>query len=221
MTQQTGDIRIGLSGWLYPRWRGVFYPKGLRHKDELSYAAQQVDTIEINGTFYALQRPELFTAWREAVPEGFVFAVKGGRFITHIRRLNGVESALANFFASGVLALHDRLGPFLWQLPPRLAFDEERLDRFLSLLPRDTDAAAELARHHDHRVASRSQTFAHLRHKLRHAIEVRHPSFLDPSFIRLLRRQNVALVFSLRRGCDGRFCLCPAAWRRGIVYQRL
>jgi uncharacterized protein YecE (DUF72 family) len=196
MTHQTGDIRIGLSGWLYPRWRGVFYPKGLRQKDELSHAAQQVDTIEINGTFYSLQRPELFAAWREAVPDGFVFAVKGGRFITHIKRLSGVESALANFFASGVLALHDKLGPFLWQLPPQLAFDEERLGRFLSLLPRDTETAAELARHHDQRVAGRSQTFAHLHHKLRHAIEVRHESFLAPSFIRLLRRQNVALVFS-------------------------
>jgi uncharacterized protein YecE (DUF72 family) len=196
MRNPSGHIRIGLSGWLYPGWRGVFYPKGLRHKDELSYAAQQVDTIEINGTFYSLQRPELFAAWREAVPDGFVFAVKGGRFITHIKRLNGVESALANFFASGVLALHDKLGPFLWQLPPQLAFDEERLDRFLSWLPRDTEAAAELAQHHDHRVAGRSQTFVHLHGKLRHAIEVRHPSFLDPSFIRLLRRQNVALVFS-------------------------
>jgi len=196
MTQQTGDIRIGLSGWLYPGWRGAFYPKGLRHKDELSFASHAVDTIEINGTFYSLQRPEHFAAWRDATPDGFVFAVKGGRFITHIKRLEGVESALANFFASGVLALHDKLGPFLWQLPPQLAFDEERLDRFLSLLPRDTETAAELAQHHDQRITSRSQTFAHMHRKLRHAIEVRHKSFLDPSFIRLLRRQNVALVFS-------------------------
>jgi uncharacterized protein YecE (DUF72 family) len=196
MASETGHIRIGLSGWLYPGWRGVFYPKGLRHKDELSYASRHVDTIEINGTFYSLQRPELFATWREATPEGFVFAVKGGRFITHMKRLKGVEPALANFFASGVLALHEKLGPFLWQLPPRFAFDEGRVEEFLSLLPRNTEAAAELARHHDHRVAGRALTFAHLRQTLRHAIEIRHPSFLDASFIRLLRRQNVALVFA-------------------------
>jgi uncharacterized protein YecE (DUF72 family) len=196
MQGEIRHIRIGLSGWLYPGWRGVFYPKGLRHKDELSYASRLVDTVEINGTFYSLQRPESFAAWREATPANFVFAVKGSRFITHMKRLKGVESALANFFASGVLALHDKLGPFLWQLPPQLAFDEERLDAFLSLLPRDTDTAAELARHHDRRVAGRSRTFSHLHQVLRHAIEVRHPSFLDPSFIRLLRRQNVALAFS-------------------------
>jgi uncharacterized protein YecE (DUF72 family) len=196
MAEKTGHIRIGLSGWLYPGWRAVFYPKGLRHKDELAYASGHVDTIEINGTFYSLQRPELFARWRDATPDGFVFAVKGGRFITHMKRLAGIETALANFFASGVLALREKLGPFLWQLPPDFPFDEDRLDSFLSLLPRDSEAAAELAQRHDHRVAGRSQTFAHFHHKLRHAIEVRDRGFLDPAFIRLLRRQNVGLVFS-------------------------
>ncbi|HWD58158.1 MAG TPA: DUF72 domain-containing protein [Stellaceae bacterium] len=196
MASACGHIRIGLSGWLYPGWRGVFYPKGLRHRDELAYASRRVDTIEINGTFYSLQRPELFAAWRDTTPDDFIFAVKGGRFITHMKRLKDVDSALANFFASGVLALHEKLGPILWQLPPRFAFDEERLDGFLSLLPHDVDAAAELARHHDHRVAGRSLTFSHLHQKLRHAIEIRHTSFIDPAFIRLLRRHNVALVFS-------------------------
>jgi len=191
-----GHIRVGLSGWLYPGWRGVFYPKGLRQKDELAYASQRVDTIEINGTFYSLQRPELFAAWRDAAPEGFVFAVKGGRFITHMKRLRDIDTALANFFASGVLALREKLGPFLWQLPRDFAFDEARIDAFLSLLPRDGEAAAALAHRHDHRVEGRSQTFAHIHRKLRHALEIRHPSFLDPGFIRLLRRQNVALVFS-------------------------
>jgi uncharacterized protein YecE (DUF72 family) len=194
--RERGDIRIGLSGWLYPGWRGVFYPKGLRQKEELAYASRHVDTIEINGTFYSLQRPELFAAWRDATPEGFVFAVKGGRFITHMKRLRGVEVALANFFASGVLALHEKLGPFLWQLPPHFAFDEKRLDTFLSLLPRDSEAAAALARGHDQRLAGRSLTFAHLGQTLRHAVEIRDASFIDPAFIRLLRRQNVALVFS-------------------------
>ncbi|HWB49905.1 MAG TPA: DUF72 domain-containing protein [Stellaceae bacterium] len=196
MTMLLGHIRVGLSGWLYPGWRGVFYPKGLRQKDELAYASRHVDTIEINGTFYSLQRPELFAAWREATAEGFVFAVKGGRFITHMKRLRDVDAALANFFASGMLALRDKLGPFLWQLPRDFAFDEERIEAFLSRLPRDSEAAAALAKRHDDRVAGRALTFAHIHHKLRHALEIRHPSFLDPGFIRLLRRQNVALVFS-------------------------
>jgi uncharacterized protein YecE (DUF72 family) len=194
--QERGHIRIGLSGWLYPGWRGVFYPKGLRQKDELDYVSRQFDTLEINGTFYSLKRPEDFVRWRDAAPEGFVFAVKGGRFITHMKRLRRVEGALANFFASGVLALHEKLGPFLWQLPPNFAFDEERLDTFLSLLPRDTEAAAALARGHDQRLSGRSLTFTHLGQTLRHAVEIRDASFLDPAFIRLLRRQNVALVFS-------------------------
>ena len=196
MTGKTGHIRIGLSGWKYPGWRGKFYPSGLRQRDELAYASRLFDTIEINGTFYSLQRPELFTAWRDATPEGFVFAVKGSRFITHMLKLRGVEAALANFFASGVLALAGKLGPFLWQLPARFAFDAERIGAFLSLLPRDTEAAAELARRHDQRVAGRALTQTDARRPLRHAIEIRHPSFLDPAFIRLLRRQDVALVFA-------------------------
>jgi uncharacterized protein YecE (DUF72 family) len=196
MIGKSGHVRVGLSGWLYPGWRGVFYPKGLRQKDELAYASRRADTIEINGTFYSLQRPELFAVWRDATPEGFVFAVKGGRFITHMKQLRDVDTALANFFASGVLALREKLGPFLWQLPRDFTFDEERIEAFLSLLPRDSDAASALAHRHDHRVAGRAQTFAHIHHKLRHALEIRHPSFLDPTFIRLLRRQNVALVFS-------------------------
>jgi uncharacterized protein YecE (DUF72 family) len=196
MTQRSGHIRIGLSGWKYPGWRGRFYPKGLRQKDELAYAARHVDTIEINGTFYSLQRPELFAAWRNAVPEDFVFAVKGSRFITHMKKLRGIETALANFFASGLLALGPKLGPFLWQLPERFVYDETRLDGFLSALPRDTEAAAELARRHDHRVAGRALTQTDTRRPIRHAIEIRHVSFLDPGFVALLRRHGIALVFA-------------------------
>jgi uncharacterized protein YecE (DUF72 family) len=196
MTGKTGHIRIGLSGWRYAGWRGVFYPDSLRQRDELAYASRRVDTIEINCTFYSLQRPEWFAAWRDATPDGFVFSVKGSQFITHLKQLRDVESALANFFASGVLALREKLGPFLWQLPPRMRFDEERMGRFLSLLPRDSDAAAELAGRHDHRVAGRALTETDRRRRLRHAVEVRHRSFLDAAFIRLLRRQNVALVFA-------------------------
>jgi uncharacterized protein YecE (DUF72 family) len=195
-SRQIGDVRVGISGWNYRSWRGGFYPTGLRQRDELAYAAGLLDTIEINGTFYSLQRPQSFASWREATPDGFVFAVKGSRFITHLKQLREIEIPLANFFASGVLALRDKLGPFLWQFSPRFRFDAERLDRFLSLLPRDGEAAAALARGHDHRVAGRAITESPRELRLRHAIEIRHPSFLDPEFVQLLRRHNVALVFA-------------------------
>jgi uncharacterized protein YecE (DUF72 family) len=216
MPRESGHIRIGLSGWLYPGWRGVFYPKGLRHKDELAFAAERFDTIELNGTFYSLKRPENFARWRDGTPGDFVFAVKGGRFITHMKKLRDVETALANFFASGVLALHQKLGPFLWQLPPQFAFDEERIDHFLSLLPRDTQAAAELAGHHDHRLAGRALIETDCRRELRHAVEIRDPSFLDPAFIRTLRRHGVALVFS-----DGAGFPYAEDVTAGFIYVRL
>ncbi len=196
MRSAAGHIRVGLSGWNYAGWRGKFYPHGLRHKDELAYAAERFNTIEINGTFYSLKRPENFAQWRDAVAGDFVFAIKGSRFITHMKRLRDVETPLANFFASGVLGLREKLGPFLWQLSPRLGFEPERMERFLSLLPRDTKAAAELAAHHDHRVAGHALTETESKSVLHHAIEIRHPSFLDPSFIRLLRRHGIALVIS-------------------------
>src|SRR3954465_8180705 len=147
-----GIVRIGISGWTYTPWRGVFYPKGLTQKSELAYASRTFNSIEINGTFYSLQRPSSFQAWYEQTPDDFVFSVKGGRFITHMKKLVGVETALANFFASGVLALREKLGPILWQLPPMLSFSEERLANFFDLLPRDTREAAKLASRHDDRL---------------------------------------------------------------------
>src|SRR4051794_30264106 len=108
-------LRIGISGWTYGPWRGTFYPKGLRQKGELEYASRAVNSIEINGSFYSLQRPSSYRLWREETPEGFLFSVKGGRFITHMKKLRDVEAPLANFFASGVLALGEKLGPILWQ----------------------------------------------------------------------------------------------------------
>src|SRR5215208_2436364 len=116
----TGVVRIGISGWRYVPWRGVFYPRGLPQHSELAYAAERMTSIEINGSFYSLQRPENYARWRDATPDDFVFAVKGGRFITHMKKLAGVEAPLANFFASGVFALGDKLGPILWQLPRNL-----------------------------------------------------------------------------------------------------
>lgn len=191
-----GQVRIGISGWTYGGWRRTFYPGELRHSDELAYASRQVDTIEINGTHYSLQRPQAFARWYDETPEGFIFAVKGSRYITHLKQLHDIETPLANFFASGVLRLEEKLGPFLWQFSPRFRFDAERLDHFLSLLPRDTEAAAALAKHHDRRVAGRAWTTTGRRRALRHAMEIRHQSFLDPAFIALLRRQHVALVFA-------------------------
>jgi uncharacterized protein YecE (DUF72 family) len=189
-----GVVRIGISGWRYPPWRGVFFPKGLPQRRELEFASRQVATIEINGSFYSLQRPESFRAWRDATPEGFVFSVKGGRFITHLKRLKGVETALANFLASGVLCLGVKLGPILWQLPPGFAFDRALLNDFFSLLPRDAVAAARLARRHDGRVEGRAATEAESMQPIRHCLEVRHPSFETGEFIELLRERDIGLV---------------------------
>jgi uncharacterized protein YecE (DUF72 family) len=187
-------LRIGISGWTYAPWRGVFFPKKWPQKRELEFASREVNAIEINGTFYSLQRPESFAAWYNATPDDFVFAVKGGRFITHMKKLKAVEVPLANFFASGVLRLQEKLGPLLWQLPPNLGYDRDRLERFFHLLPRDTVAAAKLARQHDHRLEGRSWTEPGPQRPLRHALEVRHESFRNEDFIQLLREHDVALV---------------------------
>jgi uncharacterized protein YecE (DUF72 family) len=189
-----GETRIGISGWTYPPWRGRFYPKGWPQHRELEYASRQVSSIEINGSFYALQRPESYGAWYAASPGGFVFSIKGSRFITHMKRLKDVETPLANFFASGVLRLEEKLGPFLWQLPPSFRFDPERLGKFFNLLPRDTPAAAKLSKKHDERLHGRAWTKTDRTRPLRHAIEVRHSSFETREFIALLREHDIALV---------------------------
>lgn len=189
------SIRIGISGWRYPRWRGRFYPQELPQRRELAYASRCFDSIELNGSFYSLQRPASWRAWDEDTPSRFVFAIKGPRFITHTKRVRDCRQPLANFFASGLLALGPKLGPLLWQLPPTLRFDPDLLDEFLALLPRDTDAASALAHHRDRDLMrDRSVLAAGRNHRLRHALEVRHESFRDPAFIALLRRHGVALV---------------------------
>jgi uncharacterized protein YecE (DUF72 family) len=161
---------------------------------ELAYLSRRVNSVEINGSFYSLQRPESYRAWVAETPEDFVFAVKGGRFVTHFKQLRDVEAPLANFFASGVLALGPKLGPVLWQLPPRLRFDAGRVEEFLTMLPRTTGAAAELAGRHDERLEGRALTQTDADRPLRHALEVRHPSFCRAEFVELLRAQDVALV---------------------------
>ncbi|HEU4620168.1 MAG TPA: DUF72 domain-containing protein [Gammaproteobacteria bacterium] len=188
------QARIGISGWRYAEWRGKFYPEGLPQRKELAYAASLFDTIEINGSFYSLQRPESYARWYSEVPDGFLFAVKGSRYITHMLRLVRVETALANFLASGVFELEDKLGPFLWQLPPSMKFDRDRLAAFFDLLPRDGAEAAKLARRHDARVKGRARLAIDARRKLRHAVEVRHESFVHPEFVELLRERGIALV---------------------------
>ena len=145
-------VRIGISGWTYPRWRGTFYPRGLPQRQELRYAAERMNSVEINGSFYSLQRRSSFEMWAASVPEDFVFAVKGGRFITHMKKLSGIETPLANFFASGVLALDQKLGPILWQLPPNLGFNADRMEAFFAQLPHNAGSAAKIAAHHDQRI---------------------------------------------------------------------
>jgi uncharacterized protein YecE (DUF72 family) len=189
-----GSIYIGISGWRYEPWRGVFYPEGLAQHRELEYASRQLPTIEINGSFYSLQRPESYAAWYAATPPGFVFSVKGNRFITHILRLRDPEGPVANVIASGVFELHEKLGPFLWQFPPNFKYDPELMERFLSLLPHDTDAALARAKHYEPRMEGRTSLDAGPKRPMRHAVEVRHESFRDPGFIALLRKYKIALV---------------------------
>jgi uncharacterized protein YecE (DUF72 family) len=172
----------------------VFYPENLPQRSELAHIGRTFNAVEINGTFYSLQRPEYFEAWVNEVPADFLFAVKGSRFITHNKKLREVEVPLANFYAQGLLKLGAKLGPFLWQFPPMLRFDSERFASFFALLPRDTDAAARLARRHDHRLKGRAVLKPIAQTRLRHAVEIRHPSFVDPAFVKLLRKHDVALV---------------------------
>lgn len=189
-----GNIYIGISGWRYAPWRGVFYPADLIQKRELEFASRALPTIEINGSFYSLQRPQSYAAWYAATPPHFVFSVKGNRYITHILRLRDIEKPLANVFASGVFNLREKLGPFLWQFPPSFAFQSERVEHFLSLLPHDTATALEFARQREPRMKGRSRLAIDKNRPLRHAMEIRHESFIDESFVALLRKYQVALV---------------------------
>ena len=195
-------IAVGISGWTYQPWRGTFYPEGLPVRRQLAYVAERMTSVEVNGSFYGLLRPSSYARWLteiDPVATGdFVFAVKGSRFITHMRKLVEPTAALANFYASGVLALAERTGPFLWQLPATFRFDEAKIAAFLEALPRTAGEAAALAAHHDDRLAGdRALTTTTVpQMPLRHAFEVRHESFRDPAFTALLRRHGVALVLS-------------------------
>jgi uncharacterized protein YecE (DUF72 family) len=162
-------IRVGIGGWVFPPWRGVFYPPGLAQARELEHASRRVTAIEINGTFYGAQKPESFRRWHDATPDDFVFSVKAPRFATHRRDLAGAGPSIDRFVGGGVLELCDKLGPILWQFPPSTRFDESDFAAFLALLPHEVDGRA-----------------------LRHVVEVRHDSFVDARFVALLRRHRVA-----------------------------
>ncbi len=189
-----GRVRIGISGWKYKGWRGVFYPRDLPQKRELAYAAGIFPSIEINGTFYSLQRPESFAQWASETPDDFVFAVKGSRYLTHLLRLKKIARPLANFFGSGLLRLGPKLGSVLWQFPPNFRYDRGRMESFFQMLPRSLMAAAELARRHDKRISGRSWMRVDENHPIRHAVEIRNETFLTPDFIDLLRQYKIALV---------------------------
>jgi uncharacterized protein YecE (DUF72 family) len=189
-----GKTLIGISGWRYQPWRQVFYPADLAQHRELEFASRAFPSIEINGSFYSLQSPASYAAWREATPPGFVFSVKGPRYVTHIRRLREVQKPLANFFASGIFNLREKLGPLLWQFPPSLRFDEPLFEDFFALLPGNTQEALALARRRESRMHGRSVLRIDASRPLRHAVEIRHESFATPAFIALLRRHGIALV---------------------------
>jgi uncharacterized protein YecE (DUF72 family) len=191
---RAGQIRIGISGWRYKGWRGTFYPQNLAQRRELEFAAQHFDTIELNGSFYSLQRPQSFKQWHDETPDDFVFAVKGSRYLTHMLKLTNAEKPLANFFAQGVLRLGSKLGPILWQFPPQFAFNPEKLQSFFNLLPRTQSEAAALARGHDQRLKGRSWLEFEADLPIRHAIEIRHASCECTDFISLLRRNRIGLV---------------------------
>ena len=187
-------IHIGISGWRYAPWRGDFYPKGLTQKKELRFASRAVSSIEINGSFYSLQTPERYADWYADTPKGFVFSVKGPRYITHVRRLREVDGALANFFASGIFQLKEKLGPILWQFPPSFKFAPALFEAFLRQLPHDTEAALAIARDCEPRMEGRSYLSVDRKRRMRHAVEIRNASFVDPAFVELLRKYQVALV---------------------------
>ncbi|CAI9407008.1 DUF72 domain-containing protein [Nocardioides sp. T2.26MG-1] len=216
-----GEIRVGISGWTYAGWRGDFYPSGLPQRQELAYAAERMGSVEINGSFYSLQRPTSYASWREQTPDDFVFAVKGGRFVTHMLRLRDVETPLANFFASGLLALGPKLGPVLWQLPERLEYDPDVLAAFFGQLPRTIGELAALARRHDAKVPDeRALTTAPrglASRRVRHALEFRSPSFCTDEAFALLREHDVACVVA---DTAGRFPMAEAV-TSDLVYVRL
>jgi len=211
-----GQIRIGIAGWRYDEWRGTFYPEDVTQKRELEYASRQLNSIELNGTFYSTQRPQSFQAWSKDTPDDFVFSIKGSQFITHVRKIENVETALANFLAQGLLRLGKKLGPILWQFAPSFSIDLPLLENFFKLLPRTQKQAAAYARQRDEWMASRSWLEVEEDLPLHHAVEFRHKSFAVPEYVSLLRENNIALVVA-----DSVKWPCMMDVTADIVYCRL
>ena len=209
-----GTVRTGTAGWVFEPWRGTFFPEGLVQKKELAYASSLLGSIEINATFRANQKPDSFRKWAGETPEGFVFSIKGPQLVTHIKRLKNCEIELANFFASGVLALGAKLGPFVWQLPPNLSFDAAVLENFLALLPRTPEQCVELAKKSDARLKSEPYLGTDGVAPLRHAIEMRNASFDVPEVNALLERYNVARVIADTPDNPGRTLTADFAYCR-------
>jgi uncharacterized protein YecE (DUF72 family) len=189
-------IRIGISGWTYEPWRGAFYPEGLKQKRELEYASRKLNSIELNGSFYSLQSPTSYRKWFDETPDDFVFSVKGGQFVTHIKRLRDVRIPIANFFASGVFGLNQKLGPIFWQFPPNFQFDQNLFDEFFAILPHSTKAALKLAGEHQMKATKKVLLEIDQDRPMRHAVEVRHQSFDTGDFIALARQHDIAVVIA-------------------------
>jgi len=194
MGSRCGRAIVGISGYDYKGWRGRFYPAELPARKWLEYASRRFDSIELNGTFYSLKSPAVFERWVAEVADDFLFAIKGGRFITHNLKLRNVEASLGNFFASGVLLLGEKTGPLLWQLPGTYRFEADRLDGFMRQLPRDARGGEAVARRHDHRLRRGSWVERVANVEYRHAFEVRHPTYFCSEFFDLLRAHRCAFV---------------------------
>jgi uncharacterized protein YecE (DUF72 family) len=192
-TEAGGPIHVGVGGWTYEPWRGTFYPAGLPKTRELEYAGEHLTAIEINGTFYRAQGPKSFAKWRDATPEGFVFAVKGHRAVVNKKKLAEAGETLAWFFGTGMAELGDKLGPVLWQLAPFKRFDADDIAAFMEMLPKTVEGLP-----------------------VRHAIEVRHKSFADSAFVALARKHKVAIVYA-----DSNDYPAIADDTAGFVYARL
>ena len=217
MAPRKGRAWIGISGYDYKPWRGRFYPEALPARRWLEYASRQFDSIELNGTFYSLKSPGVFRRWVEEVPPGFLFAVKGGRFLTHNLKLRNAERSLGNFYASGVLALGEKTGPFLWQLPATYRFDAERMSGFMKILPRSAREAEAVARLHDERLRRGALVDAEVDVPYRHCFEVRHESYFHDEFYAVLREHDCGFVVA---DTAGKFP-CAEEVTASFVYVRL
>ena len=211
------QLRIGISGYDYKPWRGSFYPLELPARRWLEYASRIFTTIELNGTFYSLKSPAVFSRWISETPDDFLFAIKGSRFITHNLKLRNCETALGNFFASGILLLGHKTGPFLWQLPATYSFDADRIRSFIAMLPRNSHEAERTAAQHDHRLKRGACVTAATVVDYRHAFEVRHPSYFTGAFFSLLEELGCGFVIA---DTAGKFPYAEAV-TTDFVYVRL